>query len=183
MDLLATKLNDCYVIEPNCFGDHRGWFMETYNQKAFEEKGLNYNFVQDNQSYSKQIGTVRGLHFQTDPMAQAKLVRCTRGRLFDVAVDLRETSPTYKQWFGIELTAENKKQLLIPRGFAHGFMALTNDVEIQYKADNFYSKENDGGIAWNDPEINVEWPMEVEPVLSDKDKNLKVLSLTEVKFK
>ena len=142
--------------------------MESWSKRAFEEAGLHYDFVQDNHSSSMVKGTLRGIHFQKGDKAQAKLVRCVKGAVLDVAVDLRPSSPTYKQWVGVELSAENKRQLLIPRGFGHGFVTLTDDVEFLYKADNFYAPEADGGIRWNDPELAVEWGVE-NPILSKKD--------------
>ena len=168
MQVTKTKLEGVLILEPKVFGDSRGWFMETWSARKFEAAGLNFNFVQDNQSYSAQKGTLRGLHYQTAPFAQAKLVRCTRGKLLDVAIDIREGSETFAQWVAVELTAENKKQLLIPRGFAHGFLTLTDDVEIQYKADAFYAPNCDGNIRWDDSEINIEWPFE-PTILADKD--------------
>ena len=164
-----TKLDGVCLIRPNRFGDNRGWFMESYSKKDFEEAGLHYEFVQDNRSFTERKGTVRGLHFQRPPMAQAKLLTCLRGSILDVAVDLRPDSPTYKDWVGVILTAEDPTQLLIPRGFAHGFVTLTDHVEFQYKVDNFYSPEHDGGIRWNDPDIGVEWGVS-DPILSEKDK-------------
>lgn len=175
MKFTETHLKDVFIVEPAVFGDHRGWFMETYSEVKFKEQGFNLNFVQDNQSYSAVKGTLRGLHFQLNPKAQTKLVRCTRGSIFDVAVDIRQGSPTYGQWFGLELNMENKKQLLIPKGFAHGFMTLTEDVEVQYKCDEFYAPECDGGILWNDPEIGIQWPIDVTPVLSAKDEKAPLL--------
>lgn len=175
MKFIKTHLEDVLVVEPAVFGDHRGWFMETYSEAKFHEQELRYQFVQDNQSYSAVKGTLRGLHFQLNPKAQTKLVRCTRGSIFDVAVDIRQGSPSYGKWFGIELNAENKKQLLIPKGFAHGFMTLTEDVEVQYKCDELYAPECDGGILWNDPDIAIEWPMDVIPVLSAKDEQAPLL--------
>jgi dTDP-4-dehydrorhamnose 3,5-epimerase len=175
MKFTQTKLEGVLIVEPDIFGDHRGWFMETYTESKFHEQGLQLKFVQDNQSFSATKGTLRGLHYQINPKAQTKLVRCTKGAIFDVAVDIRKGSPSYGKWFGIELTADNKKQLLIPKGFAHGFMTLTDSVEVQYKCDEQYSSECDGGILWNDPEIGVEWPMHIQPVLSAKDE--KALSL------
>ena len=168
MQVTKTELDGVLIIEPKVFGDARGWFMETWSARKFEAAGLNFNFVQDNQSYSAHRGTLRGLHYQTAPFAQAKLVRCTRGKLLDVAVDIREGSETFAKWVAVELTAENKKQLMIPRGFAHGFLTLTDDVEIQYKADNFYSPNCDGNIIWNDAEIKIDWPFE-PTILADKD--------------
>lgn len=175
MQVTTTKLEGVLILEPKVFGDARGWFMETWSARKFEAAGLNFNFVQDNQSYSAHKGTLRGLHYQTAPFAQAKLVRCTRGKLLDVAVDIREGSETFAQWVAVELTAENKKQLLIPRGFAHGFLTLTDDVEIQYKADNFYSPACDGNIRWDDPQIKIDWAFE-PTILADKDAKAPTLS-------
>ena len=168
MQVTKTALEGVLILEPKVFGDARGWFMETWSARKMEAAGLNFNFVQDNQSYSAQKGTLRGLHYQTAPFAQAKLVRCTRGKLLDVAVDIREGSETFAKWVAVELTAENKKQLLIPRGFAHAFLTLTDDVEIQYKADNFYAPNCDGNIIWNDAEIKIDWPF-APTILADKD--------------
>lgn len=168
MKFTETEIPGVFVVEPAVFGDHRGFFMESWSQRAFEEAGLHYDFVQDNHSSSTVKGTLRGIHFQRGEKAQAKLVRCTRGAVLDVAVDLRPSSPTYKKWVAVELSAENKKQLLIPRGFGHGFVTLTDNVEFLYKADNYYAPEADGGIRWNDPELAVEWGVEA-PILSDKD--------------
>lgn len=169
MKITKTKLDGVLIIEPDVFGDNRGFFMESWNKKKMEEAGLFYDFVQDNHSKSTVKGTLRGIHFQKGDKAQAKLVRCVKGIVFDVAVDLRKNSPTFKQWVGVELNAENKKQLLIPRGFGHGFVTLTDDVEFLYKADNYYAPEADAGIRWNDPDIGVEWGVE-NPILSEKDK-------------
>ena len=169
MKVTETKLKGVYIVEPQVFGDARGWFTESWSEKKLAEAGIRADFVQDNHSYSAQKGTLRGLHYQLNPMCQAKMLRCTRGKIFDVAVDIRKGSPQYGQWVGVELSAENHKQLFIPRGFAHGFITLTDDVEVQYKADNYYAPECDGNIRWDDPEIGVEWP--IEPViLSDKDR-------------
>ena len=169
MKVTKTKLDGVVIIEPDVFGDHRGFFMESWSQKKMEEAGLFYNFVQDNHSMSSVKGTLRGIHFQKGDKAQAKLVRCVKGAVLDVAVDLRHDSSTYKQWVAVELSAENFKQLLIPRGFGHGFVTLTDEVEFLYKADNYYAPEADGGIRWNDPDIGVEWGVE-NPILSEKDK-------------
>ena len=168
MQVTKTELEGVLILEPKVFGDARGWFMETWSARKFQAAGLTFEFVQDNQSYSAQKGTLRGLHYQTAPFAQTKLVRCTRGKLLDVAVDIREGSQTFAKWIAVELTAENKKQLLIPRGFAHGFLTLTDDVEIQYKADNFYAPTCDGNIRWDDAEIKIEWPF-APTILADKD--------------
>ena len=175
MAITETKLKGVFLIEPQVFGDNRGWFMESWSKAKFEAAGLHFDFLQDNQSYSATKGTLRGLHYQLDPMSQAKLVRCTRGSIFDVAVDVRKNSPQYAKWVGVILSAENKKQLLIPRGFAHGFLTLTDDVEIQYKADQFYSPQFEGNIRWNDPQIGIEWPFE-PGILADKDKNAPTLA-------
>lgn len=168
MDLLKTKLEGVYILIPKVFGDHRGFFMESWSRRTMEEAELYYDFVQDNHSLSTVKGTLRGLHFQKGNKSQAKLVRCVRGAVLDVAVDLRHDSPTYKQWVGVELSEENKKQLLIPRGFGHGFVTLTDHVEFLYKADNYYAPEADGGVRWNDPDIGVDWGIS-EPILSEKD--------------
>lgn len=170
MKITKTKLDGVVIVEPKVFGDHRGFFMESWSQKKFEEAGLHYNFVQDNHSSSTVKGTLRGIHFQRGDKAQAKLVRCAKGAVLDVAVDLRPNSPTYKQWVAVELSAENKKQLMIPRGFGHAFVTLTDDVEFLYKADNLYAPEADGGIRWNDPELCIDWGTD-SPILSDKDAN------------
>ncbi|CQR58553.1 dTDP-4-dehydrorhamnose 3,5-epimerase [Paenibacillus riograndensis] len=182
MKFTKTNLEGVLVVEPALFGDHRGWFMETYSEAKFQEQNLAYQFVQDNQSYSAVKGTLRGLHFQLNPKAQTKLARCTRGSIYDVAVDIRQGSPSYGKWFGIELTAENKKQLLIPKGFAHGFMTLTEEVEVQYKCDELYAPECDGSILWNDPDIGIEWPIDVTPVLSAKDENAPLLKDVSLNF-
>lgn len=169
MKFEKTKLEGVVIITPDVFGDHRGFFMESWSEHKMEEAGLHYNFVQDNHSMSSVKGTLRGIHFQKGDKAQAKLVRCVRGAVLDVAVDLRHDSPTYKQWVAVELSAENKKQLMIPRGFGHGFVTLTDEVEFLYKADNYYAPKADGGIRWNDPEIGVDWGIE-NPILSEKDE-------------
>jgi len=168
MNVIETKLPGVCIIEPQVFGDHRGWFMESWSQKKMEDNGLNVVFVQDNQSYTAKKGTLRGIHFQQYPMSQAKLVRVVRGAVMDVAVDLRKDSPTYKQWVSVELSAENKRQLFIPQGFGHAFLTLTDDVEFVYKCDNLYSRELERSIRYDDPEIGIEWGTD-GPVLSDKD--------------
>ncbi|WP_311650496.1 dTDP-4-dehydrorhamnose 3,5-epimerase [Selenomonas artemidis] len=168
MKVIETKLPGVRILEPQVFGDARGWFMESWSQKKMEDAGIHVDFVQDNHSFSAQKGTLRGLHYQLNPMAQAKLLRVSRGAVFDVAVDIRRGSPTYAQWIGIELSAENYRQLFIPRGFAHGFITLTDNVEVQYKADNLYAPDCDGNIRWDDPAIGVAWPF-TPVVLSKKD--------------
>ena len=174
MKVTETSLKGVYLVEPKVFGDERGWFMESWSKQKFEGAGLNVEFVQDNHSFSADKGTLRGLHYQTEPMAQAKLIRCSKGAIFDVAVDIRKGSPNYKKWVGVELSADNKKQLFIPHGFAHGFLTLTDDVEVQYKADNFYAPHYDGNIRWDDPDIDIDWPFD-PVILSDKDKNAPLL--------
>ena len=169
MKRIDTKLPGVCILEPVVHGDQRGYFMETYSTAAFAAVGIETVFVQDNQSYSAHKGVLRGIHFQNAPMAQAKLVRVTRGAVLDVAVDLRPNSLTYKQWVAVELSEENKRQLMIPRGFGHGFVTLTDEVEFLYKADNYYAPEADGGIRWNDPELNIDWGVD-EPILSQKDQ-------------
>lgn len=183
MNFTKTNLNGLVIIEPTVFGDHRGWFMETYSESKFQEAGILLEFVQDNQSFSAAKGTLRGLHYQLNPKAQTKLVRCTKGAIYDVAIDIQKGSPNFGEWFGIELTADNKKQLLIPKGFAHGFMTLTEDVEVQYKVDELYAPECDRGIIWNDPVIGIEWPMDIMPILSAKDEKAPLLKDAENNFK
>ena len=182
MKKIGTKLEGVYIIEPEVHGDARGYFMEVWSTRNFEELGLRYDFVQDNQSFSAQQGVLRGIHFQNAPMAQAKLVRVTRGKVMDVAVDLRKGSPTYRQWIAVELSAENKRMLMIPRGFGHGFRALTDDVEFVYKVDNLYSRECDRGIRFDDPEIGVDWGEVKEELLSAKDRNAPLLKDSDCNF-
>lgn len=183
MNITKTKLNGVMVIEPKIFGDHRGWFTETYNEENFKKAGIDTVFIQDNHSFSATKGTLRGLHYQKDPKAQTKLVRCTKGSIFDVAIDIRKESPTYGEWYGVELSEENKKQLLVPKGFAHGFMTLTDNAEVQYKVDELYSPEHDRGIIWSDPEIGIEWPFDIQPVLSAKDEKAPLLKDADNNFK
>ena len=174
-----TFIDDLVVIEPAVFGDNRGYFMELYNKNEFSKKGLDYDFVQDNQSKSKK-GVLRGLHFQK-MHSQAKLVRVIDGEVFDVAVDLRSNSKTYGKWFGVVLSGENKKMLLIPKGFAHGFLVLSESVVFSYKCDDFYHPEDECGIIYNDPDIGVDWPEVDNVILSEKDKVLP--SSKELNFK
>ncbi|MDP3970652.1 MAG: dTDP-4-dehydrorhamnose 3,5-epimerase [bacterium] len=180
MKLIETPIKDLVVIESQVFGDDRGWFLEGFNADKFKELGLPTNFVQDNHSYSQQ-GVLRGLHFQLNPKPQGKLVRCVKGRLWDVAVDLQKNSDTYKQWYAVELSAEKKNMLYVPPGFAHGFYAL-EECEMLYKCTETYDAKLDSGIAWNDPEINVEWPLEGEPSLSEKDMSAPQLSSIKLDF-
>lgn len=175
MNIIETKIKGLLILEPRVFGDDRGWFMESFNQQNFEkaltERGLDIpNFVQDNHSCS-QKGTLRGLHFQKAPYAQGKLVRVVQGRAWDVAVDIRSNSETYGEWVGVELTGENHKQFWIPEGFAHGFIALEDNTHFLYKTTNYYNKESEGAIVWNDPDLAIEWPTETLNItLSEKDK-------------
>lgn len=181
MNFIQTAIEGVLIVEPEVHGDSRGFFMESWSRREFEQAGLNYDFVQDNHSSSTQKGTLRGIHFQRGQWSQAKLVRCARGAVLDVAVDLRPESSTYKQWVAVELSAENKRQLLIPRRMGHGFVTLTGDVEFLYKADNFYAPEHEGGICWDDPELNIDWGVE-NPVLSEKDRNSPLLKDTITDF-
>lgn len=175
MEIIKTKLNDLLLIKPRVFQDNRGFFLESYSQKTFSEAGIATEFFQDNHSMSVVKGVVRGLHFQLSPKTQTKLVRVTRGAVYDVAVDLRKESSTYGKWEGFELTAENFHMLYIPQGFAHGFCTLEENTEFLYKNDNFYAPELEGGILWNDPTLNIPWPVE-NPVISDKDRELPMFS-------
>lgn len=176
-----TSIDGVCVIEPTVFGDERGYFMETYEKNDFEEIGITGDFVQDNQSRSKK-GVLRGLHFQKNH-SQAKIVRCIKGEVFDVAVDLRPGSKTYGKWEGVILSEENKKMFYIPRGFAHGFLVLSDEAEFTYKCDDVYNHEAEGGLAWNDPEVAIEWPLENMKVdeLLTSEKDAKWPSLKELK--
>lgn len=170
MQIEFSPLSGLLVITPRRFGDHRGFFSESYSVRALAAQGIETLFVQDNHSVSMQPGTIRGLHFQNPPHAQAKLVRCGRGSLFDVAVDIRKGSPTYGHWFGTELSFENGRQMLIPAGFAHGFVTRAPETEILYKCSDYYAPETEGALLWNDPDIGIDWGLgKLEPVLSDKD--------------
>ena len=163
-----TSIKDVYVVEVTKYGDNRGYFMETYKESDFKQAGLNYVFIQDNQSKSKK-GVLRGLHFQKN-YSQAKLVRCIEGEVFDVCVDLRKDSPTYGKWEGVILSAEKGNQFMVPRGFAHGFLVLSETATFCYKCDELYHPEDEGGIMWNDPEIGIDWPDVGDVLLSEKDK-------------
>lgn len=170
-NFIKTEIEGVILVEPKVFGDNRGYFMETYQKEAFAQGGITAQFVQDNQSKSSK-GVLRGLHFQKQ-FSQAKLVRVIKGEVYDVAVDLRKTSPTYGKYVGVVLSEENKKQFFIPRGFAHGFLVLSDEAEFVYKCDAFYHPEDEGGIMWDDPQIGIRWPLErIENIkLSEKDKN------------
>ncbi len=179
MQLTPTPIHDVYILEPKVFGDERGFFMESFNQRTFNElTGTNYNFVQDNHSKSVK-GVLRGMHYQTQ-QAQGKLVRVVRGAVFDVAVDIRKDSSTFGQWFGLELSEENRKQLWIPPSLAHGFLVLTDSAEFLYKTTDYYAPQFEGSLAWNDPTVGIEWPLEqygiAQPTLSAKDQVGKALA-------
>lgn len=170
MQVESLAIPDVKILTPKRFGDARGFFSETYNKTAFAEHGLSLDFVQDNHSMSQAVGVLRGLHFQTPPFAQDKLVRVVKGRIFDVAVDIRQGSPTYGKWVGAEISAEAWNQILVPVGFAHGFVTLEPDTEVIYKVTAPYAPENDKGLAWDDPAIGIDWPLNgATPTLSDKD--------------
>ena len=169
-----TELGGVILVKPKVFGDNRGFFLETYKKKDFISAGINEDFIQDNHSKSS-YGVLRGLHFQKNPNAQAKLVRCTKGEIIDVAVDIRANSPTFLKWTKRKLTEENKHQLFIPKGFAHGFVALSDIVEVMYKVSGEYSPKDEMGILWSDKDINVDWGIDFEPNLSEKDKNAKTI--------
>lgn len=172
MPFFSTPIEDLILFEPQVWEDHRGYFFESYNRRTFEAAGISAEFVQDNQARST-FGVLRGLHFQKPPFEQAKLVRVTEGAVFDVAVDIRQDSPTRGQWFGVELSAENKRQLFVPRGFAHGYVVISPVAEFCYKCDNFYSKDHDAGIRFDDPTLQIEWPINLrDAILSEKDLSL-----------
>ncbi len=172
MTIETTSINDLIIINPSVFEDERGYFMESFNQQKLQEAGIHIPFVQDNQSFSKQ-GTLRGLHYQNPPYAQTKLVRVLHGEIMDVALDLRKNSPTYGQHFAIKLSAENKKQLLIPQGFAHGFSVISETAVVLYKCDQFYNKASEGGIRFDDPTLNIDWGIDLKTaIVSDKDIEL-----------
>jgi dTDP-4-dehydrorhamnose 3,5-epimerase len=169
MHVEPTSLPDVLILIPRRFGDARGWFSETWNAAVLARHSIGLTFVQDNHSFSAQSNTLRGLHYQHPPHAQAKLVRCTRGAIFDVAVDVRDGSPHFGRWFGADLTADNGCQLLIPAGFLHGFVTRLPDTEVQYKCTDIYAPDCDAGIRWNDPALDIDWGLTGPPVLSDKD--------------
>ena len=169
MNCEQTPLDGAVILTPRRFGDARGWFSEVWNSQTLAEAGVDAEFVQDNHSYSAPKGTLRGLHYQSPPHAQAKLVRCAAGAVWDVAVDVRKGSPTYGQWHGVELSAENGCQFFVPTGFLHGFVTLTDDAEVLYKCTDFYAPDCDGGVRWDSPSLGIKWPLDEEPILSDKD--------------
>ncbi|MGG1312876.1 MULTISPECIES: dTDP-4-dehydrorhamnose 3,5-epimerase [Cohnella] len=181
MKVTEAKLPGVLLIEPAVFGDHRGFFMESYNSQTFAKHGIHFNFIQDNHSLSAEAGVLRGLHYQLNPKAQTKLVRVVAGAIYDVVVDIRRGSPTFGQWQGFILSAANKRQLLVPQGFAHGFCTLVPQTEVLYKVDEYYSPEHDRGIAWNDPALGIDWPV-TSPILSEKDGRHPVLSEADNNF-
>ncbi|EMG6375137.1 TPA: dTDP-4-dehydrorhamnose 3,5-epimerase, partial [Salmonella enterica] len=169
MNVIKTEIPDVLIFEPKVFSDERGFFMESFNQKVFEEAvGRKIEFVQDNHSKSTK-GVLRGLHYQVEPYAQGKLVRCIAGEVFDVAVDIRKDSETFGKWVGVNISSENKRQLWIPEGFAHGFLVLSDSADFLYKTSNYYSPIHERGIVWNDPTININWPIKIDKILSEKD--------------
>ncbi|MBE6773875.1 MAG: dTDP-4-dehydrorhamnose 3,5-epimerase [Ruminococcaceae bacterium] len=181
MKVIATDLPEVKIVEPQVFGDNRGWFYESYSYEKLRNEGIDVKFIQDNRSYSKEKGTLRGIHFQKSPMAQSKLITCTRGKILDVAVDLRKDSPDYLRWVSVELSEENKLMLFIPKGFGHGFLTLSEDVEVLYKVDEYYSKEHDRSIRFDDKTIGINWGID-DPVLSEKDRNAPPLCDSDVDF-
>jgi dTDP-4-dehydrorhamnose 3,5-epimerase len=181
MKIIETGLSGVVIIEPKIFGDHRGFFMESFNATGFEALGLTNIFIQDNHSLSAEAGVLRGLHYQLTPKAQTKLIRVISGAIYDVVVDIRKNSLTFGQWKGFILSAENKRQLMVPKGFAHGFCTLVQNTEVLYKVDEFYSPEHDRGIAWNDPLLSIDWPT-TKPILSDKDQQHPCLNDAEINF-
>jgi dTDP-4-dehydrorhamnose 3,5-epimerase len=182
MHVDPTALPDVLILTPRRFGDARGWFMEAWNADAMAKAGLDLPWVQDNHSFSAAKGTLRGLHYQSPPRAQDKLVRCSRGAILDVAVDIRAGSPTYGAWVGVELSAENARQLLVPKGFLHGFLTLTDDVEVQYKCTDLYAPAHDGAVRWDDPSIGIDWGV-TAPILSDKDAKAPLLAQVGTPFR
>ncbi|MPM46876.1 dTDP-4-dehydrorhamnose 3,5-epimerase [bioreactor metagenome] len=181
MEHIKTKLQNAVIIQPKVIGDNRGWFMESYSKCKFMQLGLNIDFVQDNRSFSQHKGTLRGLHCQKAPMAQAKLVSCVRGSMMDVIVDIRKGSPSYLQWIAVELSEINKKMLFVPKGFLHGFVTLTDNVEINYKVDECYSPENDRSIRFDDAVFGVDWNV-FDPILSEKDKKAPLYKDSDVEY-
>jgi dTDP-4-dehydrorhamnose 3,5-epimerase len=182
MERLDTPLKDLFILKPKVFNDNRGYFFESYSQIKMPTSYQSIHFLQDNQSLSLQKGTLRGIHFQNNPKAQTKLVRCIQGSIWDVAVDLRVGSPTYLKWFGVELNQDNHLQLLVPKGFGHAFMTLTDNTIVAYKVDEYYSKEHDGSIRFDDPHLNIDWKG-LTPILSEKDAKAPFLKNSGVNFK
>lgn len=183
MKKIELEIKDVFIIEPDVFEDYRGYYMESYSIRNFQKIGIKDVFVQDNHLLSLKKGVLRGIHFQNNPYAQSKLLRCTKGKILDVVVDLRKNSPTYKKWISVELDSKDKKQIYIPKGFGHACMALEDNTEVQYKVDNLYNPEYDRAIIWNDPELNIDWEIDVSKVIvSQKDKNAPFLKDSDVNF-
>lgn len=181
MEIISTKLEGLYIVENKVHGDNRGFFMESYSRAKFIEHGIDIPFVQDNHSLSVEPGVLRGLHYQIDPKAQTKLIRVASGAIYDVAVDIRKDSPTFGQWVGVILSEANKRQLLVPKGFAHGFCTIVPNTQVLYKVDEYYSPDHDRGILWNDPTIGIDWPTS-KPILSYKDQTHPMLKDAEINF-
>lgn len=181
MKVIPLQIKGAFILEPVVHGDNRGFFMESYNEEVMQKAGVNFQFIQDNQSLSAEVGVLRGLHYQLNPKAQTKLIRVLTGVIYDVIVDIRRSSPTFGQWVGVILSEYNKRQLLVPKGFAHGFCTLVPNTQVLYKVDEYYSPENDRGILWNDPALGIDWPVS-SPVLSDKDQRHPLLKDAELNF-
>ncbi|WPP42090.1 dTDP-4-dehydrorhamnose 3,5-epimerase [Paenibacillus hunanensis] len=181
MKATALKLEGATLLEPIIHGDNRGFFMESYNEQVMNELGINYRFIQDNHSLSVESGVLRGLHYQLNPKAQTKIIHVIAGAIYDVIVDVRKDSDTFGQWMGFILSEDNKRQLLVPQGFAHGFCTLVANTQVIYKVDQYYSPEHDRGILWNDPELGIDWPIS-DPILSEKDKKHPLLKDAELNF-
>lgn len=183
MKIVDLSLSGVEILEPRYFEDYRGYYCETYSARTLKEEfGINTVFVQDNHSMTLKKGTIRGIHFQINPKPQVKLVRCTKGRVMDFVVDLKKNSKTFRQWLAVELSAQNKKQIMIPNGYGHAFLTLEDDCEVQYKVDEFYYPEYDRAIAWNDPEIAIDWGIDFDPIVSAKDTNAPKLKESDVNF-
>ncbi|MFA9556929.1 dTDP-4-dehydrorhamnose 3,5-epimerase [Evansella sp. AB-rgal1] len=181
MNIIATKLQGVYILEPAVYDDNRGFFMESYNKKVLKEQSIDVSFVQDNHSLSTEAGVLRGLHYQLNPRAQSKLVRVCSGAIIDIIVDLRQNSETFGQWISVMLSEQNKHQVFIPKGFAHGFCTIEPNTQVLYKVDEYYEPKHDRGIIWNDPSIGIQWPTST-PILSEKDSKLPLLKNAEMNF-
>ncbi|NOV04245.1 dTDP-4-dehydrorhamnose 3,5-epimerase [Paenibacillus planticolens] len=181
MKVISTKLPGVVVLEPKAHGDHRGFFMESYNQQTLANAGIHHAFIQDNHSLSVEAGVLRGLHYQLEPKALTKLVRVVSGAVYDVVVDIRKGSPTFGEWVGVILSADNKRQILVPKGFAHGACTLVPNTQLLYKVDDYYSPEHDRGIAWDDPDLGIAWPIS-QPILSERDRQQPALAQAENNF-
>ncbi|MEO1941440.1 MAG: dTDP-4-dehydrorhamnose 3,5-epimerase [Campylobacterales bacterium] len=178
---IETGLEGVYILEPTVFKDHRGYFLESYSKRDYGELGLELEFVQDNHSFSREAGVLRGLHYQKEPMAQTKVVRVVSGAILDVVVDIRKGSPTFGKWISAILTGDNFRQIVVPKGFAHGILTLVPNTHLLYKVDQFYSPKHDRAIRWNDPELGIEWNWE-NPILSEKDRNAPLLKEADINF-